>query len=55
MLIAGLALIAAGLGLAYLAGRDAGDREVWQQQSHHQYTDALAPSRTRHPAGRDRA
>ena len=31
--------------LAYAAGKDAGDRAVWQA--------AQAPSRDRHPGGRD--
>ena len=44
-LILGLLLILAGLALAYAAGRDAGDRAVWQA--------AQAPSRDRHCSGRD--
>jgi hypothetical protein len=45
VLILGLLLILAGLVLAYFAGKDAGDRAVWQA--------AQAPSRDRHPGGRD--
>ena len=44
-LILGLLLILAALALAYAAGKDAGDRAVWQA--------AQAPSRDRHPGGRD--
>jgi hypothetical protein len=54
LLILGLAMIGLGLTLAYMAGRDAGDRAIWQAQAHAQYADALAESRGRHPGGRDR-
>ena len=52
MLILGLALIATGLALAYLAGKDAGDRAVWQ--AHITLTDVRVPETNRLPQARKR-
>jgi hypothetical protein len=52
--ILGIALIGLGLFLAYMACADDRHRADWQaQQVADQYAAALAPSRDRHPGGRD--
>ena len=53
-LIFGLAAIASGLWLAYMAGADDQDRRTWQaQQVADQYAAALGEAQQRHPAYRE--
>ena len=53
-LILGLALIAAALVFAYMAGADRADRARWQDDATAaEQARILAASRERHPGGRD--
>jgi hypothetical protein len=53
MLALGILGIAAGLGLAYMAGSDPRHRATWQHRQDTTVNDILAASRSRHPGGRD--